>query len=75
MLTYTEERKLFYRECVAIVVLELLNSFGDDDNILDTWLVLPTDTDREGVKAEMKCFRDIMSLIELDCSEQRSALP
>lgn len=71
MLTHYEERKLFYRECVAVLVIELLNAFGEDDQTLDSWLYLPADQDRDGVKKEVDRFRRVMEDIEKECSAKR----
>ncbi len=77
MITPTDEKEqsLRYRECVAIFVIELLNTFADDNEILNAWLVLPTKQDQEGVKREIDRFRTVMEKIESDCALERDELP
>ncbi len=72
--TEERERELYYRECVAIVVVELLHAFGDDDKVLDGWLKLPTAQDRHGVRREIERFRTAMEGIEMECSLKRQEL-
>ena len=74
MTTAEEERKLFYRECVAVFVLELLDAFANDTETIEAWLFLPTEQDQVEFRRELECFRSIMQNIELECSKKRDGL-